>query len=616
MPPKSLKKKGTVVVVVPKKKNRTPKIAVVNGQGDYRPTSFQRVRGRGDYLGDVLGNLGRNAGNAAQSMFRDITGFGDYRSRGPKHNSLLSLVSKAADTREGNLGSSPSTDPFQMGAMSVKFGGSAPRVQHREFIGPILAPGNTLFTTQVFRIQPGLSGVNSLFPWGSSVAKCFRQYVLHGMILEYVTTSTNFASSSALGSVQMSTVYDAEQTPLASLAEVDNNEYTTSAAPSTSFYHPIECAPGAGATQVKYVQNTNTVSGSDARFDDVGTFQVSLNGITAPAGTQLGQLWASYDLEFSKAELPDLHLGTTALFTSSASAIGGGVLTANPNNSLPATALYSGGVITVSMPAGYNGSYLASLHFESLGTGNVSYAIQNQGSELTALTLFRGNNGLPQSVEFAGVSPTNGFTLTYAFSTIAVSTGGNNSFAVSLSSAVTGYTTLLIAPLDNDLSTPLSYKEWLRRGRPQRVPFEHSTGGSWGPDPAGFGPASSSSSGGLSDASGLTSPGEAYTSPPLRCPVRPASVPSPPSSVVSSPTTTQERNPGASDAPRQNFRLSIDEDYTDLGPQPPSIDSILANPKYAHLKRLIMAAGDDVLIETPYPHRAAQTAPDAPVPRP
>lgn len=477
MPPKkALKKTAKAAKKIIKVAKAVKAVQQIKGHGDYRPTQFQRVRGRGDYFGDLLGGLGQKAGNFLQGKFRDITGFGDYRTHGPKNNSLSRIVHRAKETDSQNAAGQPSQNVFQMGAMSVMFAGKAPRIQHREFVCSVFAPENPEdFHTTVFYIQPGLSGAGTLMPWGATVVRNFLEYIFHGGVIEYHSTSSNFSASSALGSVSMSTLYDASESPLTSLASVNNNDFTTSAAPSVSFYHPLECAPGDGATDIKYVRSSNkSHTNNDVRFDDFGIFQLSTSGLSAPAGTKIGELWFSYDIELRKAVLPDLHIGTTAQFDSgitSTMATMWDTVTPDPENSLPAvlTDVSSGGVpqqsiLKIQMPNNYNGNYLA-LKLTTCGVGHnwaagaENFIVDNIGSDITPLNLLpTAQVGVTSSRFFTGngVVGVGGQTFigVFTFSTIA-NKEADNSFlmtTVTPGSAASQKSSLWILPLDNDIT--------------------------------------------------------------------------------------------------------------------------------------------------------------------
>lgn len=465
MPPKQQKHKSTTIKKVVKAAKAVHKakaaVQTIKGHGDYRPTQFQRVRGRGDYFGDLLGKaggfLGNKVGNFLQGGFRKLTGFGDYRSNGPRSNSLYSHPKRNATDS-----STPSESSFEMGACSIKFGGKAPRVQHREYIGPVLSTGSA-FNTKVYRIQPGLSGIDVLFPWGSSVAGCFQQYELHGAILEYVSTSSDFASNSALGAVMMSTVYDAEATPLASVMEVDNNEYTTTAKPSVSFYHPIECASQDNPTTIRYIRKSNSPSsGIDERLDDVGIFQISTNGLSAAAGTQIGELWITYDVSLLKAELPDVHTGTTAQFfyDSFNAHLGPGTVTPNPMNSLPATLALAdqvpgGDGLKIKLPVSYNGNYLISYQAYPITVFNGAPTLNvDVGPDVTILNVWQ--NGLGNRVSVVTASSTTSVTLCVMVSSIA-KTAAANWVDIGLSnpgSWSSAKCNVVITAMDNDIMSP------------------------------------------------------------------------------------------------------------------------------------------------------------------
>jgi hypothetical protein len=474
--PKSSKKKTTVVKIT------KPRAAVhVAGHGDYRPTSQNRIRGRGDYFGDLLGGLGQKAGNWAQSKLSSLFGFGDYRTSGPKSNSLSKMVRRAADTRsENQSASSPSQNPFVMGAMSVQFAGGPPRIQHREYVGAVYATGSPNFSTTAYRIQPGLRGSNALMPWGCSVAGCFQMYELHGMVLEYVSTSSNYSATSALGSVCLSTVYDAEKPPLATLLEVNNNEFTTSANPSVSFYHPVECAKGDAPTTVRYVRTSNSVASStDERLDDVGIFQVSLNGLVADAGTQVGELWCSYDITFLKAALPDLHSGTTAAFSCSSAPflynlLSEGYLISNPQNSLPVVVTHPlglpPGAARFNFPTNYNGSYqLTMIATQDFMNSSANMQVVGVGSDISPVTLIpqvvAGSASTVNIIESLGINfstlpgttVANMMSFTQLFSTIAENPDQNFIDLLVDGGATTGLPAssiiVLISPLDNDIQS-------------------------------------------------------------------------------------------------------------------------------------------------------------------
>jgi len=474
-----LAKKVVVKNPIKKLEKAIGKAVTVKGSGDYRPTKFARVKGKGDYS-STLGNVGRlvgGLGDLGSSLFSAITGSGDYKSKARVMHDRIKTAGDWAEAVQQEL--SPgiaNAGSMQMGAMNVQFNGGAPRVRHREFITKV--NGTTAFSTTPYRIQPGLQGVNTLFPWGSSVSNCFQQYKLHGMILEYVSTSSDFTSNTGLGSVMMSTLYDATATPLSTQLSINNNEFTTTEKPTLNFIHPLELATEASPVVVRYIRNSNSVQGSstDDRLDDVGLFQISTVGMPND-GQPIGELWATYDIELLKPNLPDLHLGTTWVaqfqLDGATGATTAPVVSYNENNSLPATVTFGANstVATVQMPVNYNGSYLVATSVAVSGDVNItgSSSFGAAGTDITGLNLFQAYPGaatIPQPMQSltltqAGSPTTQSLALMLAsFSTIAENAGENEFTLNFLTSAAGGATphlvgTIMIIPLDNDFSGPL-----------------------------------------------------------------------------------------------------------------------------------------------------------------
>lgn len=432
---------------------------VLRGSGDYRPTQFRQLKGRGDYkstgssIGSALGGAVGGIGDLLSGAFKAITGMGDYKTHGPKYNTVHNLTQ--------------TSDPLQLSKMNVKFAGGPPRVQHRELVGVVTAQaGLTGFLTTVYRIQPGLRGAGSLFPWLSSVASCFQQYVLHGCVFEFESTSSEYSAQVGLGQIMLSTVYDAEAQPLADVISIGNNEYTSIGKPSENIVHAIECAPKENSTMVRYVRSSNTVNAgvTDDRLDDVGIFQVSTNGIpsSVPVGTQLGMLWVTYDIEFLKPEMPDIHVGTTAAFTTSTTGAPTGSnfgvnLLANKDNSLPAK-FVSG---TLVMPSSYNGNYLLITTTTANVIGSNTTSITGVGTSILGLpNYFGGVSGAKGFSTFGLMSPAvdalrgSTTTLMYAFSCTGVGSDSDRTIAFlppTYASAGTMWSNIYIVPLDNDI---------------------------------------------------------------------------------------------------------------------------------------------------------------------
>lgn len=170
--------------------------------------------GAGGAIGSALGSV---VGQGAHALVKNITGFGDYK---VSKNSLV----------------------YNKDAIP-EFGGSNKRctmITHREFIKDIV--GSDSFNVEHFRINPGLSNT---FPWLSSVANNWEQYVVQGMVFEFKTTCATAIGSTntALGTVVLATQYNSLAAEFSNKQQMENYEFSQSSVPCESILHAIECDP-------------------------------------------------------------------------------------------------------------------------------------------------------------------------------------------------------------------------------------------------------------------------------------------------------------------------------------------------------------------------------------
>lgn len=173
------------------------------------------------------------------------------------------------------------------------------RVRHREFIQDVAVPANpTVFNNTTFVINPANA---QLFPWLSKFAENYQQYRIHGMVLVFKTTTSDYSSSGGMGKVAMATNYNVRDSAYANMIELENAEFSVSGKPSVSRVHPIECASNNGLPLVRYVRDLQyDAAGGDDRLYDAGKFQFATQGLPGSTGTVLGELWVTYDIEFYK----------------------------------------------------------------------------------------------------------------------------------------------------------------------------------------------------------------------------------------------------------------------------------------------------------------------------
>lgn len=228
----------------------------------------------GRSLGSLVGqpNLGAAAGRSLATLF----GHGDYKI---KTNSLIG-------------GSNP--PKFSKGSRR------GTRITEREFLFDITSSSTVgAFKNESLRLNP-LDPFT--FPWLSNIAGLFDQWEPHGIVFEFVSTSSSYnGASQALGSVIMATEYDVSDPPYSSKQEMENSDFACSSRPSVNLMHGIECSSAERPLQILYTDNPNST------FSDLGNFQVATVGLSN-GSVKVGELWISYDITFYKKQLAVPHM--------------------------------------------------------------------------------------------------------------------------------------------------------------------------------------------------------------------------------------------------------------------------------------------------------------------
>nr|QKV51185.1 putative capsid protein [Crucivirus sp.] len=264
-------------------------------------------RSGGSVLGGMLGTaLGGPAGGAvggligrgAGAMFSKLLGHGDY------------TVSNVDQLKHNNIALSNAAQLpiFGSGKVACKF-------VHREFLGDVYSsatPG--AFKIDSYPINPGQS---ETFPWLSGVVGAkFQQYRINGLSFEFRSMSSDALNSTntALGSVIMSTDYDSADNVFTSKQEMENTEYGVSCKPSANMLHGIECERFQTPVSELYIRAFDVPAGKDIRLYDLGRFSIATVGCQG-AGVNLGELWATYDIDAFKAiEQPPQYLTPVAQY--------------------------------------------------------------------------------------------------------------------------------------------------------------------------------------------------------------------------------------------------------------------------------------------------------------
>lgn len=274
----------------------------------------------GAYLGGPAGaKIGGLAGSAAGSALGVLTGLGDYRVK----NNVFATGQGIPSVRNNS---------HKPGAVVIR---------HKEYLGDIISSAVAgQFKLESYKINPALS---TTFPWLSQIAQQYEEYEFQGLVFEFRSMSADALNSvnTALGTVIMATSYNVLNANFASKAEMDSYEFSNSCRPSESMLHLIECAPQQNVLSELYTRSYTAPSDSDARFYDLGNFQIATQGMQGVSVT-LGEIWVSYQVALLKPKLfASLGLGidwwhvTNTAYTN-VLCLGNGVETIDPASTIAA----------------------------------------------------------------------------------------------------------------------------------------------------------------------------------------------------------------------------------------------------------------------------------------
>jgi len=287
-----------------------------------RPQNIRRsrtIRGRGDYTSDVveilkplprleakIDHLERmiNPKSATKSKAASVIGrtLGNFVNQGDIGALAGESLAKFFGHGDYTLKSNSLMMSQHSGSTVPKFssnGKRGTRIVERELLmdlrsGPTVLSGSTTFDNRSFRINPT---DRNTFPWLNTIANQFDQWEPHGIVFEFISTSSSYnGTSQALGAVIMSTDYDPTDAPYTSKPQMENADYSCSTRPAENLMHGIECEPRERPTPILYTSSTTVP------FATLGNFQVATQGCST-AGVTLGELWVSYDITFYKKQV-------------------------------------------------------------------------------------------------------------------------------------------------------------------------------------------------------------------------------------------------------------------------------------------------------------------------
>jgi len=281
------------------------------------------------------------------------------------------------------------------------------RLHRVEYITDVFASSTAgAFSVTSFALNPGM-----LLPWGSTIAALFEQYKIKGMAFMFKTRSTNYSTSTTLGSLIMATNYNVNADAYVTKQQMEAASGATTSTIDQDCMHYIECKSRSTAEEIMYVRTgTVSVNGTniaDLHSYDLGNFQIATSGCAA--SVNIGELWCSYDLELLK---PMSVFGTTIdsahyTLTSPATADPFGTVQTRKFDfigvTFPTAATHYTGV---SFPLGSSGTYRIKLVYwgctASTNTTAFSYTLTN----CTAVNLYNNSSAAVMEVPPANTANT------------------------------------------------------------------------------------------------------------------------------------------------------------------------------------------------------------------
>jgi hypothetical protein len=342
------------------------------------------------------------------------------------------------------------------------------RVRHREYIQDVSS--SIAFASQTFPLNPGMS---TLFPWLSSVAQNFEEYKIHGLVV-YLNTMSGVAISSintALGMWGAVTQYDPTEPDFVNKQQAENYVGCQTTVPSNSLIHGVECMPRANVLDKFYVRTGAIADGEDLKFYDLGKIQIFTQG--SQNVNIIGEMWVSYDVEFSKPRLPtgganDVYSDKYYVPVVTAAAPLGVSSLPTAGSNLGTTVSASGLVINVPATAPAT-KYLLAIRWNNTTSITATAQTFTPGGSISSLPYFRNNVNSVELAPNSGVSSSLNFVSLYTFVK-----AGNVAGTITLASTpafVVATADIFITQLSNTISIPMSLPGkldedevlWLRR---------------------------------------------------------------------------------------------------------------------------------------------------------
>jgi len=253
-----------------------------------RPVVREALTGGGRALGAYSGLPGGGIfGEALGKKLSKLIGSGDYTS-----NTALNdlFTKKAALNAHMVFGDDP---------MAV-------RVRRREFLGDISS--SSVAGAFVNYTYPINAGMRQTFPFLSQMAANYEEYCFNGLVFEFISSSSPYLSSSALGSVVAAMEYNANAPSFTTKYVMENSALAISNRIDKNLMYGVECAKSDNAQNCYYIRSG--ASTLPATTTDLGNFQIALApGSSFPTSAIVGELWVTYDVWLKRPVLNPSRFG-------------------------------------------------------------------------------------------------------------------------------------------------------------------------------------------------------------------------------------------------------------------------------------------------------------------
>jgi hypothetical protein len=240
-------------------------------------------------VGNVLApQYGSQIGMARQ--LARATGLGGYTVGGKRRANAL--IDGGAGRALGVPAFAPESDT---GAVTVSY---------RMYVRDVFAPGSqdqvnaatraSTFSTQVLDINPGLE---ASFPWLSQLASNYEQYQMHQLIYTFVSTVSNFETTTGVtGDVLMLHQQNSQDRLPTEAWQMKNTHGVVSGQVTDDLLCGIECDPAkTPGDDIKFVRYQGLDSDVDPEKYDKGRLVVATaNCPPQLLGQKIGEIWCSY----------------------------------------------------------------------------------------------------------------------------------------------------------------------------------------------------------------------------------------------------------------------------------------------------------------------------------